>query len=64
MACKYYCECEYCANYIPQNEPEKMCEIYGLPIGSGDAYCKGFSCNVDECKRSECISHEELLEGF
>lgn len=59
MACQYYTLCNHCTQFH-DIVGEDVCDIFGVPMGDGSAYCKYFSCNIDECKRSECISQEEL----
>lgn len=48
--CEYYCNCNYCAN-------DSECDH----MGDGKPFCGSFACNVDECKRSVCISYEEEM---
>lgn len=60
MACKYYARCEHCIQYNEYNNPDECCGIFGYPIGDGSSHCRYFCCTIDECKRRECISQEEL----
>ena len=52
MACKYYVNCENCANNndCPSDH-----------YGDGSPWCGDFTCIVEDCKRTECISYEEQL---
>lgn len=60
MACQYYAQCLHCSQYNEERIDEEKCEIFGYPIGDGSPYCRYFCCNIDECKRGECISQEEI----
>lgn len=55
MACKYYNNCESCGN-------NENCPLGHM--GDGSPFCRKFVCNVDECKRTTCISLEEEMDAY
>lgn len=67
MICRYLADCSNCSQYHPDNQDEEKCDILGLSIGDGSSVCKYFSCTIQECPQSDCMSYEDQLsmkEGF
>lgn len=54
MTCNNYGKCEHC-------EFDSNCEVDHMRSSNGDAYCDKFSCTVDDCKKSICITEEEEI---
>ena len=53
MACEKYTNCEYCRK-------DYHCTYDHM--GDVSPWCREFQWTVDDCKRYECISYEELFE--
>lgn len=52
--CPKYCDCGFCGY------DKSECEF----LGDGSAFCSMFQCTVDDCRRFECISYEELYAEY
>lgn len=55
MSCKKYCECNFCI---------KNSNCLYEHMGDGSPWCREFECTVQDCKRSECISYDEVLSEY
>lgn len=51
MSCECFNNCDYC-----DKQSDEPCEYFD----GSSPFCREFVCNVDECKRSFCISDEEI----
>lgn len=54
MSCECFSNCDYC-------DQKNNCP-YDF-MGDGSPFCHEFICGVDECKRSFCISDDEIREA-
>lgn len=54
--CDKYCKCEFCKRFYEDDCPFDS-------MGDGSAFCKKFICDENDCKRSICITEEELMDA-
>ena len=55
--CPSYCNCDSCV-YGNLELAKEVCDRFD----GSSPFCRYFSCNVKDCKRTECISVEEMID--